>query len=124
MSQSSFLRFEEHGDVLVLRILGKSLLDPMTVREMSDELMEVVVGRKPRRLLVSFSEVGRCSTDVINALLLAKKRLLSQGGELRLCEMSESIRCAYRILNLDGTVFRIYESLDEGLDEFALDSMP
>jgi anti-anti-sigma regulatory factor len=123
MSQSSFLQFEEHGDVLVLRILGRSLLDPMSVQEMSDELMEVVVGRKPRKLLVSFSEVGRCSTDVINALLLAKKRLLSQGGELRLCEMSERIRCAYRILSLDGTVFRIYESLDEGLDEFALDSM-
>lgn len=123
MSQSSHLQSEEYGDVLVLRMLGESLLDILAVQEMSEELMEIVGSRKRRKLLVSFAEVGRCSTDVINALLLAKKRLLSEGGELRLCEMSESIRHTYRILNLDGTVFRIYESVDEGLDEFALDSM-
>jgi anti-anti-sigma regulatory factor len=122
MSQAIYLQYEDRGDVLVARILGRILLDPMAVREMSDELLSAIERRKPRKLLVSFSDVGRCSTDVINALLLAKKRLLSEGGELKLCEMSQNIRHTYQILNLDGTVFRIYETGDEALDAFALDS--
>lgn len=122
MSQSSFLRYEDLDDVLIARILGKSLLDPLNVREMADELLGVIDGRKPRKLLVSFSEVSRCSTDVINVLLLAKKRLLTESGELKLCEMSENIRHTYQILNLDGTVFRIYDSAEDAIDAFCLDS--
>ncbi len=84
--------------------------------------MEAITSRGRRKLLVSFSEVGRCSTDVINGLLLAKKRLLAEGGELKLCEMSPNIRHTYQLLNLDGTVFRIYDTVDDALLAFALDS--
>jgi anti-anti-sigma regulatory factor len=122
MSQPSCLKVTGVKDVLIVEILGKRLFDSMAVRELTDELLCVIDGRKPRKLLVSFAEVGRCSTDVINALLLAKKRLLTESGELKLCDMSESIRHMCRILHLDGTVFRIYDSAADALDAFELDS--
>ena len=122
MSQQSYLKYDVLEDVLFVRIVGEVLLDPLAVREMSDELMEAITRHEQRRLLVSFSEVARCSTDVINALLLAKKRLLAEGGELKLCEMAPNIRHTYQMLNLDGTVFRIYETVDDALVAFALDS--
>lgn len=118
----SYLHCEDQDDILFVRIQGRNLLDPMAVREMADELLGLIDGRRPKKLLVSFSEVSRCSTDVINALLLAKKRLLTEGGELKLCEMSPNIRHTYQILNLDGTVFRIYDSTEDAREAFALDS--
>ncbi len=37
---------------------------------------------------------------------------------MKLCSMNDMIREAYRMLNLDGTVFMIYDTLDEALDAF------
>lgn len=122
MSEPRYLHYDASQDVLIVRIIGEVLLDPLSVREMGDELMGAIARHDQKRLIVSFAEVGRCSTDVINVLLLAKKRLLAEGGELKLCEMSPNIRHTYQMLNLDGTVFRIYETVDDALTAFALDS--
>ncbi len=117
MTQPDRLRVEEKGDVLVANILGKSLLDSAVIRELSGELMAVVADR-PHKLVVRFAEVSRCSTEVINVLLQAKKRLLTDGGDLHICEMSESIRHTFRILNLDGTVFAIFETQEDAIGAF------
>ena len=67
--------------------------------------MELLDQRRPARVLVDFDAVTHCSTAVINGLLRAKRRLLSYGGQLGLCHMRSTVREAYRVLNLDGTVF-------------------
>lgn len=122
MSEPHYLRYDVFQDVLVVRVVGEVLLDPLSVGEMGDELLEAIARQDQKKLIVSFAEVGRCSTDVINVLILAKKRLLAEGGELKLCEMSPNIRHTYQMLNLDGTVFRIYDTVEAALEAFALDS--
>jgi anti-anti-sigma regulatory factor len=67
--------------------------------------------------------VAHCSTSVINGLLRAKKKLLAGGGRIKLCQLHPLIREAYRLLNLDGTVFHIHDSEAEALTAFSyLDS--
>ena len=63
----------------------------------------------------------RCSTAVINAMLLVKKKLLSADGEVKLCNVSDGIRHVYQMLNLDGTVFEIHDSLPQALQAFDTD---
>lgn len=103
---------------LVLQLINPKLYDTLVISELEDELLELLDREQPDRVIVDFTAVTHCSTAVINGLLRAKKRLLSHGGRLRLCGMRPAIRDAYRILNLDGTVFHIDENLDESKTAF------
>ncbi len=134
MSEPIHFRVQRHNDVIVLRLLDAKLQDTQIVSELEDELLAFLEDTQPTaplgstksarvatpatKLVVDFKNVTRCSTVVINGLLRAKKRLLLQDGELRLCGMRRTVRDAYRILNLDGTVFQIYDSVDQATMNF------
>jgi anti-anti-sigma factor len=107
------------GDVTIVRLKDPRLSELLEITELHDELIDFIEQQEPRHLLVDFATVTACSTAVINALLRAKKRLLNHGGRFALCSMHEKVREAYRVLNLDGTVFEIYDSLPEALDALA-----
>ena len=108
-------RIAESNDVTILQLVDPRLFDTVVVSELEDELLSLVELRSPRKVLVDFCDVGHCSTSVINGLLRVKKRLVSRNGRLALCGMTESIRDAYRMLNLDGTVFTIFATREEAL---------
>ena len=106
-------------DVAVAQVLVPKLTDSLTVSEFQDELLAMIETDLPKKLVVSFKGVNQCSTAVINGLLRAKKRLIVNDASLRLCGMTAIMRDAYRVLNLDGTVFDIDDTLDESLAAFA-----
>jgi anti-anti-sigma regulatory factor len=117
---ANYQRFEVQtcGDVMVLHLADPKLFETLMVSELEDELLAVISESSPKKLLVNFGRVTYCSTSVINGLLRAKKRVVKQGGAVNLCGMRDTIREAYRILNLDGTVFDIYDDIDAGLAAF------
>lgn len=119
INQNRF-QVDAQGNVTILRIHGASLLAP-DADELCKQLIEFVSTRQPHQVIVDFSEVTRCSTAVINALLLVKKQLLSADGEVKLCSVSDGIRHVYRMLNLDGTVFEIHDSLPQAIKAFSAD---
>ena len=118
MPQPQQLTLVESDNVLIARPTADNLLDPVAVQQFRLELMAVLAERNPPKLLVSFANVARCATDVINSLLMAKKRMLTEGGEVRICALSENIRHTFRILNLEGTVFQTFETEEEALIGF------
>ena len=105
-------------DVLVIQLVDPRLFDAMVVNELQEDLLAIIEKEKPRKVLVSFAGVSHCSTAVINGLLRAKKRLMANGGQIKLCQMHPIIREAYRLLNLDGTVFHIHDTEAEALTAF------
>lgn len=105
------VRLEKH--VLVIQLIDPKLFDTTTVTELQDELLRVVDTERPSKAIVDFSKVVHCSTAVINGLLRAKRRIQANGGALLLCGMTGGIRDAYTMLNLDGTVFQICDTLDD-----------
>jgi anti-anti-sigma factor len=120
MTNPSRFQVDAQGHVTILRIHGASLLAP-DADELCQQLIEFVSTRQPHHVIVDFSEVTRCSTAVINTLLLVKKQLLSADGEVKLCNVSDGVRHVYRMLNLDGTVFEIHDSLLNALNAFRAD---
>lgn len=106
------------NDILVVHLIDPKLFDTTTVTALQDELLRVVATERPSKAIVDFSRVVHCSTAVINGLLRAKKRILTSGGQLKLCGMTDAIRDAYRMLNLDGTVFQIHDTLDDAIGAF------
>ena len=99
--------------VLIIQLIDPKLFDTTIVTELQDELLCVVDAERPSKAIVDFSKVVHCSTAVINGLLRSKRRIQSNGGELVLCGMTVGIRDAYTMLNLDGTVFQICNTLDD-----------
>ena len=86
--------------------------------EFEEELLAIIDARKPKQMVIDFTGVTQCSTAVINSLLTARKAVIKEGGELRLCGMKDTVRAAYRILNLEGRIFVILETRDEALGSF------
>ncbi len=73
---------------------------------------------RPAKVVVDFGRVVHCSTAVINGLLRAKRCVVANRGQLSLCGMTTEIRDAYDMLNLDGTVFQIHDTLDDAVTAF------
>ena len=109
---------QETDGVHFVHLVDPKLFDALIVTELQEELLQLIDDAQPHKLLVNFGRVAHCSTAVINGLLRAKKRLVSKGGVLKLCGMRENVREAYRLLNLDGTVFEIYDSCAIAKDAF------
>ena len=105
-------------DVLTIQLIDPKLFDTATIAQLQEDLLDLVEREQPQRAVVDFSRVSHCSTAVINGLLRAKKRLQANGGQLKLSGMIDPIRDSYRMLNLDGTVFQLYNTLEDAIAAF------
>jgi anti-anti-sigma regulatory factor len=112
-----YRRFDlvEEQDVTVVQLVDPKIFDTLVVSDLEDELLSLVELKAPKKVVVDFQKVTHCSTSVINGLLRTKKRLLNRNGQLGLCGMTDSVRDAYRTLNLDGTVFKIFDTRDHAI---------
>lgn len=117
---ANYKRFglKETDDVLVIELADPRLFDALAISELEEELLALISERSPQKLIVDFQPVAHCSTSVINGLLRAKKKMMPSGGRLKLCSMRDTVREAYRILNLEGTVFDIYPDQPSALASF------
>jgi anti-anti-sigma factor len=117
MLKQLFVRRDRDG-VVVLKILERELSDLVLQDKLGSALTEFVQTHRPRKMLLDLSDVDYCATGVINTFLMVRKLVVDQGGEFKLCSLSESLRIAFRSLNLEKTVFSIHESADESIEAF------
>ena len=123
MSQWTHFQITTVKDQITVVSATRSVLfDTEAIEQFRLELLAIIAETNPMQLLVDFTQVTRTSTAVINALLMAKKKLLGTGGDLYLCGMQDAVRHNFRILNLEGTVFEVFDSEDLALEELELRS--
>ncbi len=108
-------RSDENGVVLCLANTGG--YDTVDYGDLQTALLNFAEQTHPQLLVVDLSNVGYCSTAVINALMQLRNQLAEHGGSLRLAGMSSEVREAFGHLRLDGTVFQIYDTTDAALAE-------
>ena len=118
MSNYKHFETQQLDEITEVRLVDPKLFETLIVNELQDELLRYLDEQRPRKLLINFGSVTHCSTAVINGLLRAKKRLTTEGGQLKLCGMTNSIREAYKMLNLDGTVFEIHDQTADAVKAF------
>ena len=111
-----------NDQISVASVTHPVLLDNGAIDRFRLELLAIIAEATPNKLLVDFARVTRSSTAVINSLLVAKKKLLGTGGDLFLCGLQDAVRHNFRILNLEGTVFEVFDSEELALDDLALRS--
>ena len=113
MSKYKRIAVDKNGSIDIVRLVDAQLFDHVHLNELQDELAAFVEEAEPEKVIFDFSVVEFCSTSLINTLLKVKRGLAKDGGRVRLCGMRESVREAFKMLNLDGTVFDIDDTIDE-----------
>jgi anti-anti-sigma factor len=111
------LELEEVGEVTVVRITGKRLLEEPLVDGVSKSLLRLAGDPGRTQMLLDFSTVESFSSAVLGALLSLRKALLAQGGRLALCGLRPELREAFTITGLEGTL-NLYGTEQEALQSF------
>ena len=123
MAKQLFVR-RDRDDVVVLQILERELSDLVLQDQLEIALTDFVRTYQPKKLLLDLSDVEYCATGVINTLLLVRKNINDDGGEFKLCALSESLLLAFRSLNLETTVFSIHPTAAEAVEAFNDSAQP
>ena len=103
---------EEKGGVMIVRFKESDILDQINIQEIGDEMNSVVESTPGIKLVVDFKGVEYLSSTALGKLITLKRRVDAQKGELRLCNIKETILEVFTITKLD-TIFSIKSSLDE-----------
>jgi anti-sigma B factor antagonist len=117
MAVSTRIDLAEVDGVRVVRFLDRQLFDERTVREVADQLFAAVPSAGPIRLVLDFSGVDLVSSSLLGKLIILQRRVDASGGQLRLCEMSNTVRSVFKTSNLDR-LFAIDRDRREALEAF------
>jgi anti-anti-sigma factor len=117
MAEYDDFQVTRHGDLTVIQLDGL-FLDRAVIFEWSDALAEFLEKEKPGKLLMSFEQVKRFSSEAIGVVIRANRRVQAYSGQLKLCGLDPVIRDMFRTANLDGTVFEIFDSCGQARDSF------
>lgn len=79
------------------------------------ELAQIVKSSPNQHLVIDLANVKMISSSVISSLLALKRQLTASDVSLRLCCMSESLRYVFKTLNMDGTIFDIFDSVEDAM---------
>src|SRR2546421_8811772 len=107
---------QEHG-VVVVRFTRRRISDQEPVRQIQEDLIELVRELYRPRLLLDFSRVGYVSTYMLSVLKALARELKEAGGRLALCGLGPEIRQVFEVTLLT-TVLPTYAGEREAIDSF------
>ena len=96
------LELEQVGEITVIRITNKRLVDDAIVDVVGRELLRLAGDPGRARMLLDFRGVESLSTGVLSVLLSLRQRLLAQGGRLALCGLRPEVREVFTIAGMEG----------------------
>lgn len=83
-----------------------------------EEFKSYVHETRPRRLVLNFSNVSHISSEFITALIRMQEQVKVNDGTLKLTHMNEVVFDAFKLTNLAGRLFMIYETTPQAIDAF------
>lgn len=83
-----------------------------------EDLRRLLESIQTTKVIVDLGGVVNCSSGTLGALIEAQKELAHRSGQLCLCRLNDHLHEKLRTLNLEGTVFPIYESASDAIAAF------
>ena len=118
MSIYKYFQPEQIDGASVCHLVDADFFDRAVINDFQEEMINFILAEKPDKLLIDFGRVRAISSETINALLRAREYMLASDGQIKLCDMREEIRQAFRLLNLEGKIFDIHDSMAAALESF------
>ena len=110
-----FVTTETVNDTTIVQAVDPYLQGTTVAELVKLELAQIVEASPNQNLIIDLGNVKMISSSVISSLLALKRQLATEGVSLRLCSMSESLRYVFKTLNMDGTIFDIFETVEDAL---------
>ncbi len=103
------------GDVTVVEVTDRKLLDEMSISQIGTELESLVAKRPQPKMLMDFANVAHMSSSALGMLITLHKRIREKNGQLRLCNIQPNIYEVFVITRLNE-IFKICQSRSEGME--------
>ena len=100
--------------VTVIKIEGN--LDTQTSPEAQEEL-DRIVEDGARKLLIDFADLTYISSAGLRVLLATAKKLTTEQGEMRMCNMNEVVKEVFEVSGF-STIFKVFPTDAEALAGF------
>jgi len=115
MDQYECIELGTVEEVSVVKFVDERMMDAARIEQMGGELMDAVSGDDADRVVINFENVSFFSSAAVSKLLVAEKRIRSQGGQLRLSNLSPEVRDVFSLTKLDS-LFQIEEEQDAAVE--------
>src|SRR5262249_30992621 len=107
----------EVGDVTVVRLTDRKVVDEANIQELGRELFSLVEEEQRKNLLLNFSAVGFLSSSALGKLITLDKKVEAHGGKLKLSNIRPEIYEVFAITKLNK-LFEIREDESDALAAF------
>jgi anti-sigma B factor antagonist len=111
------LKIETHGDVTVVELADRKILDEANISRIGERLQGLVAKAENTKFVLDFSSVGHMSSSALGMLITLHKRIREKKGQLRLCGIQPQIYEVFVITRLNE-IFDISKTLDDAVKTF------
>ncbi len=113
----SHLTVTESNGVSVVGFADRKILEELSIREIEDEIGQLIDGHPDKNLLLSFKNVDHLSSAALGMLITLNKKMSDQTGKLKLSDISPQIFEVFKITRLNK-LFDIHPTADQALQSF------
>ena len=103
--------------VTVVSFVDRKILDAANIQELGEELFSLVDSDGVRLMLIDFGNVEFLSSAALNKLIVLEKKVNTNSGQLRLCNLKPEIQEVFVITRLNQ-LFEIKDTTDDALSCF------
>src|SRR4029077_19888305 len=97
---------EHIGDVTIVTLAGAQL-DASSTGEFKSDITPML--EKHAQVIFDLSQLGFIDSSGLGALLFCLRHLQTRGGDLKLCNMSKSVRALFELVRMHR-IFPIFET--------------
>ncbi len=108
------LRIVEDGNVVVVSFTDVAILDETSIKEIGDELENIVKAKEKINLIINFTNVDYLSSAVLGRLVKIYKAVKLSSGKMLLCNIKNNILQVFKITKLDK-MFEIFPDQDKAV---------
>lgn len=115
MDEFRYIQTEKVAGCIVVRFVESDLRGETLAECIRLEVDQLLNYERPAKLIVDFTNIRSISSSVISTLLLLRKKLMERRIPLVLCSVPVPILEIYRTLQLAGTQFQVFDSINDAL---------
>jgi anti-sigma B factor antagonist len=108
------LKLSVDGDVTVIELMDRKILDEMNIVQIGDQLNTLVSQADQPKFVLDFNNVVHLSSSALGVLITLNKRVREKEGELRLCCIQPAIYEVFVITRLNE-IFQICQTRSEAV---------
>ena len=116
-NEKARVAIKQQGDISIVELLDKEILDEITINEIADTLFALVSENSPATIVLSFVQVEHLSSMALGTLIRLNKRVDESDGQLKLCSIAKNLYEIFIITKLNK-LFDIYDDEQAALASF------